>query len=143
MGCGGGAGAGVAIRLTNGQIHIFALPFGIFQQSFREIPCAMHDTFDSQRITFHVNPGSCDGAGVLADAIHDRGVIPLVWRMNAFEDCRFQCGRFVELLPFKNAQSLADHLAFVGVTTRVDKTIHKLIQRGRKDNCHGRDLVRP
>jgi hypothetical protein len=54
MGCGGGAGAGVAIRLTNGQIHIFVLPFGIFQQSFRKIPCAMHDAFDSQRITFHI-----------------------------------------------------------------------------------------
>ena len=63
-------------------------------------------------------------------------------RMNTFEDGRFQCGRFVELLPFENAQGFTDDIAFVGVTTGVDKTIHKLIQRGRKGNCHEKILAR-
>ena len=46
---------------------------------------------------------------------------------NAFEYGRFQCVRFVELLPFKHAQCLTDDIAFVGITTGVDKTNHKLI----------------
>jgi hypothetical protein len=58
--------------------------------------------------------------------------------MNTFEDGRLQSGSFVELLPFENAQGLANHIAFIGVTTGVNKTIHKLIQRGRKGNCHGK-----
>ena len=63
-------------------------------------------------------------------------------RVNAFEDGCFQCGRFVELLPFENAQGLTDHIAFVGITTGVDETVHKLVQRGRKGDCHGETIVR-
>ena len=48
------------------------------------------------------------------------------------------------VLPAQTLQlQKGDHIAFVGVTTRVDKTIHKLIQRGRKGNCHVGKLARP
>jgi hypothetical protein len=46
---------------------------------------------------------------------------------NAFEYGRFQCGRFIELLPFKHAQGLTDHIAFVGITTGVNETVNKLV----------------
>ena len=45
-------------------------------------------------------PVSCDGVGVLPDAIQNRGIIRLMGRNNAFEDGRFEGGRFVEFLPF-------------------------------------------
>ena len=56
---------------------------------------------------------------------------------NALDDGRFQCGRCVKFLPPEHTQGLTDHIAFVGVTTAVDETIHKLVQRRRKGGYHG------
>ena len=55
------------------------------------------------------------------------GFIGLVRRSYAFQNGRFEGRRFVELLPFKRAQRLADDIAFVGITTGVDKTVHELV----------------
>jgi hypothetical protein len=71
-------------------------------------------------------PGSCDGAGVPADTIQDSGIIGLMRGNNAFQNGRFEGRRFVEFLPFEDAQRLTDDFSFVGITTGVDETIHKL-----------------
>ena len=46
---------------------------------------------------------------------------------NAFQNGSFEGRRFVEFLPFEDAQRLTDDISFVGITTGVDETIHKLI----------------
>ena len=78
----------------------------------------------------------------MADAIHDRGIIGLMRRSYAFQNGRFEGRRFVELLPFKHTQGFTDNIAFVGITTGVDETIHKLVQGGRKGDGHGRIIAR-
>jgi hypothetical protein len=61
---------------------------------------------------------------------------------DAFQNGRFEGGRFIELLPFEHAQGLAEDIAYVGITTGVDETIHKLVQCGRKGDCHGKIIAR-
>jgi len=82
---------------------LFALSFGIFQQSFREITCAMHDAFDTQGIAFHVNPGSCNRAGALPDAIHHRGVIGLMRSRNPLRCSLFGLQLFSMIKSFADA----------------------------------------
>lgn len=83
----------------------------------------------------------CEGAGVLADAIHDRGVIGLMRGINALQDSGFEGGRFVEFLPFKHSQGLTDDIGFVGITTGMDESIHELVEFGRQRDCHGETIV--
>ena len=59
---------------------------------------------------------------------------------NAFQNGSFEGRRFVEFLPFEDVQRLTDDISFVGITTGVDETIHKPVQRRRKGDCHA-DMV--
>lgn len=79
--------------------------------------------------------------GALPDAMHDRGIVGLVRRAETFENGGFQCGRFVELLPFQNPQGLAEDVCFIRVTTRADEAFDELIQRWRQGDGHGMTLV--
>jgi hypothetical protein len=72
----------------------------------------------------------------MTDAIHHTGIIGLMRGRDAFENRRFEGGGFIELLPFEYAQSFTDDIGFVGIASGVNKPIHKLIQRGRKGDCH-------
>ena len=76
----------------------------------------------------------------MADAIHHTGIIGLMRGRDAFENRRFEGGRFIELLPFEHAQSFTNDIPFVGITTGVNEPIHKLVQRRRKGDCHA-DMV--
>jgi len=58
-------------------------------------------------------------------------------RSNAFQDGCFEGWGFVELLPFEHAQGLANDIAFIGVTSGMDETIHKLIQCRRQGDSYG------
>lgn len=51
-------------------------------------------------------------------------------------------GREIHRTPAVRAHaSLTDDIAFVGITTGVNEPIHKLIQRGRKVDCHEGKLI--
>ena len=77
----------------------------------------------------------------MTDAIHHTGIIGLMRGRDAFENRRFEGGGFIELLPFEHAQSFTDDIGFVGIASGVNKPIHKLIQRGRKGNCHKQKVI--
>jgi hypothetical protein len=56
---------------------------------------------------------------------------------NSFQYGCFKGGRLVELLPFEHAECLTNDFLLVKISTGVDESLHKLVQRRRKSNGHG------